>query len=53
MKKTPPKPTDAELSILRVLWRLGPATVRAINDELAQIQATDYTTALKMLQIMT
>ena len=53
MKKTPPKPTDAELAILRVLWRLGPATVRAIHDELAQIQATGYTTALKMLQIMT
>ena len=47
-----PRPTDAELSILRVLWRIGPATVRAIHDELNQVQETGYTTALKMLQIM-
>lgn len=49
----PPKPTDTELSILRVLWRLGPATVRAIHTELNLLQETGYTTALKMLQIMT
>lgn len=54
MKKvSPPKPTDAELAILRVLWRLGPATVRAVHDELNQSQETGYTTVLKLLQIMT
>ena len=54
MKKTPPpKPTDSELAILRVLWRLGPATVRAVHDELNLSQETGYTTVLKMLQIMT
>jgi predicted transcriptional regulator len=53
--KTPatPKPTDAELAILRVLWRSGPATVRAIHTELARAADTGYTTVLKMLQIMT
>jgi predicted transcriptional regulator len=54
MKKTTlPRPTDTELAILRVLWRLGPATVRAVHDELIRVQDTGYTTVLKMLQIMT
>src|ERR1700722_10088934 len=54
MKKTPPpKPTDSELAILRVLWRLGPATVRQVHEELNRAQETGYTTVLKMLQIMT
>ncbi|MDB6110378.1 MAG: hypothetical protein JWR69_2128 [Pedosphaera sp.] len=54
MKKSPPpKPTDTELAILRVLWRLGPATVRAVHAEFNRVQETGYTTVLKMLQIMT
>jgi BlaI family penicillinase repressor len=48
-----PRPTDAELSILRVLWRRGPSTVRQVHEELAQRGPTGYTTVLKMLQIMT
>jgi predicted transcriptional regulator len=48
-----PRPTDAELAILRVLWRLGPSTVRQVLEELNKNQPTGYTTALKMLQIMT
>jgi BlaI family transcriptional regulator, penicillinase repressor len=52
-KPTPPRPTDSELAILRVLWRLGPATVRAVQQELAREDETGYTTVLKMLQIMT
>jgi BlaI family transcriptional regulator, penicillinase repressor len=50
---TPPRPTDAELAILRVLWHRGPSTVRQVMDELNHAQPTGYTTALKMLQIMT
>jgi len=53
MKKTPPRPTDSELAILRALWRLGPATVRAVHAELSRAQETGYTTVLKLLQIMT
>lgn len=54
MKKSSlPRPTDAELAILRVLWRTGPATVRAVHDELSRAQDTGYTTVLKTLQIMT
>ncbi len=52
-KKSLPKPTDSELAILRVLWHIGPATVRAIHSELTRVQETGYTTVLKMLQIMT
>jgi len=47
-----PKPTDAELAILRVLWRLGPSTVRQVWEELNPDQGTGYTTVLKLMQIM-
>jgi predicted transcriptional regulator len=48
-----PKPTDAELGILRVLWRRGPSTVREVQSELSTDRRTGYTTVLKLLQIMT
>lgn len=48
-----PKPTDAELAILRVLWERGPSTVRQVYDELGRERPLAYTTALKLLQIMT
>ena len=48
-----PRPTDAELGILRTLWRIGPATVRQIQEELSRVERTGYTTVLKFLQIMT
>ena len=53
-KDTPsPRPTDAELAILRVLWERGPSTVREVHDALKPTQASGYTTVLKLLQIMT
>jgi len=52
MSKTP-RPTDAELSILRVLWQLGPSTVRQVHEVMSRERPTAYTTALKLLQIMT
>jgi BlaI family transcriptional regulator, penicillinase repressor len=48
----PPRPTDAELEILNVLWSRGPSTVRDVFDVLAQHKAAQYTTVLKLLQIM-
>jgi len=45
------KPTDAELTILRVLWSRGPSTVREVAEVLGR--ETGYTTVLKLLQIMT
>jgi len=47
-----PRPTDAELAILRVLWRRGPSTVKDVHEELARSAPTGYTTTLKQLQIM-
>src|ERR1700694_5732806 len=48
-----PRPTDAELSILRVLWSRGKSTVRDVNEQLNKHAPTGYTTVLKLLQIMT
>ena len=50
---SPPRPTDAELAILNILWRRGPSTVRDIHAELGPESGTGYTTTLKLLQIMT
>lgn len=47
-----PRPTDAELAILRVLWERGPSTVRQVFEALSLERDLGYTTALKMLQIM-
>src|SRR5918999_972918 len=52
-KPTTPRPTDGELSILRVLWERGPSTVRQVHEVLSRERPTAYTTALKLLQIMT
>ncbi|HLL77466.1 MAG TPA: BlaI/MecI/CopY family transcriptional regulator [Pyrinomonadaceae bacterium] len=52
-KQDVPRPTDAELEILNVLWQRGAATVREVHDELSARKATLYTTVLKTLQIMT
>jgi len=45
-----PLPTDAELDILAVLWRLGEATVREVHEALAKNNG--YTTTLKQMQVM-
>jgi predicted transcriptional regulator len=47
-----PKPTDAELAILRVLWDRGASTVRQIHDVIVKDRAVTYTTTLKFIQIM-
>jgi BlaI family transcriptional regulator, penicillinase repressor len=47
-----PRPTDAELAILRVLWDRGPSTVRQVHEALSDERDTGYTTTLKLLQIM-
>ena len=47
------RPTEAELTILRVLWDHGPHSVREVHNLLNEAKPTGYTTVLKMLQIMT
>ncbi|MBM3760006.1 MAG: BlaI/MecI/CopY family transcriptional regulator [Acidobacteria bacterium] len=49
----PPRPTDAELEILTVIWSRGASTVREIHETIQERRPTQYTTVLKMLQIMT
>jgi len=51
--KSLPRPTEAELELLRILWEKEPATVREIYDALNLQRPSGYTTVLKMLQIMT
>jgi predicted transcriptional regulator len=52
MARHRPRPTEAELDILRVLWERGPATVRQVHEALARSRDTGYTTTLKLMQIM-
>ena len=52
-KPVTPRPTDTELAILRVLWERGASTVRQVHETMSAVRPTAYTTALKMLQIMT
>jgi len=52
MARNLPRPTDAELEILRVLWERGPATVRQVHEAMAGTRDTGYTTTLKLMQIM-
>jgi BlaI family transcriptional regulator, penicillinase repressor len=47
-----PRPTDAELEILAVLWSIGPATVRQVYDVIRQRRNPQYSTILKFMQIM-
>ena len=47
-----PRPTDGELEILTVLWSRGPSTVREIHDVISKRKPAQYTTVLKLLQIM-
>lgn len=52
MAGEPPRPTDAELEILTVLWSIGPATVRQVYDVIKRRRSAEYSTVLKFLQIM-
>ncbi len=47
------RPTDRELTILRILWDKGPSTVRDVNEAMNKDSNTGYTTTLKLMQIMT
>jgi predicted transcriptional regulator len=46
-----PLPSDGEVDILAVLWRVGPATVRQVHEALDK--GNGYTTTLKQMQLMT
>lgn len=48
-----PRPTPGEWEILQALWTLGPATVREVHETLANERPVQYTTTLKLMQILT
>jgi predicted transcriptional regulator len=52
MSENPPRPTDSELEILTVLWSRGASTVRDIHETILSRRPAQYTTVLKLLQIM-
>lgn len=52
MPEHPPRPTDAELEILTVLWSRGPSTVREVHEVISRRKSTQYTTVLKQMQVM-
>ncbi len=47
-----PRPTDAELDILTVIWSTGPATVRQVHEIISKRRPAQYSTILKFMQIM-
>jgi len=51
-RTSPPRPTQAELEILRVLWQRGPSSVRDVLETLGADRGAGYTTVLKLLHIM-
>ena len=51
-RKSSPQPTEVELAILRVLWDLGPSSVRQVHEALSAARDTGYSTTLKMMQVM-
>ena len=51
--KAHPKPTDAQLEVLKILWDRGPLTVRQVHEEFLRVKQSQYTTTLKIMQVMT
>lgn len=47
-----PKPSDAEVEILCILWDHHPASVRIVHEELCKKKKVGYTTTLKQMQRM-
>jgi len=48
-----PRPTPAELDLLRTLWQLGPASVRQVHEaKLRERPDLAYATVLRLMQIM-
>jgi predicted transcriptional regulator len=51
--RTLPKPTPAELDLLRLLWPLGAATVKQVHESAQRDRPdTSYATVLRLMQIM-
>ena len=52
-KSAIPRPTAAELDLLRVLWRIGPSDAKKVHEALAlERDDASYATVLRQLQLM-
>jgi predicted transcriptional regulator len=52
MRKTPATLTTQELAIMKVVWRLGTATVREVYEALRENRRVAYTTVMTMMNIL-
>lgn len=46
------QPSEGELELLQILWKIEPATVRQVHEALSANKAVGYTTTLKQIQRM-
>ncbi len=47
-----PTPTPAELEILKVLWEIGPCSVRVVYEQMAKQRPVAYNTVQTLLRLM-
>src|SRR5919107_1860927 len=52
MRRPPPTLTPQELAIMKVIWRLGSATVRDVYEALRTERTVAYTTVMTMMRIL-
>lgn len=48
-----PLPTKTEMEVLQVLWQFGPSTVRFVHEKVNEQKNVQYTSTLKLMQVMT
>ena len=52
MRKTTATLTEQELEIMKIVWDLGPATVRQVYETLLKHREIAYTTVMTMMQVL-
>lgn len=52
MPSTPPALTGQELEIMKIVWRLGPASVRQVHEALSERRKIAYTTVMTLMTIL-
>lgn len=51
-EKTPKPLTDLELDLMKVVWEIGPCTVREVHERLQEQRPLAYTTVLTVMGIL-
>ncbi len=51
-RKPSPVPTEVELELLKLVWKLGEATVRDVLEALPEDRDLAYTTVMSMMRIL-